>query len=66
MFELFDTTEIRQVEALRRRVTAADAAGQGDLFAVEALVEVDSPFAWPTAVGVLFTREDAEGAMMLA
>lgn len=67
--ELFDTTEIRQTEALRRHVAEATAAGQGDLFGAAAEAPaalVEQVFCWPEPVGALFTREDAAGAMMLA
>lgn len=68
--ELFDTTEIRRTEALRRHVAEATATGQGDLFGdvaeAPAVVVAEVAFCWPEPVGALFTREDAAGAMMLA
>lgn len=69
--ELFDTTDLRRAESLRRHVADAAATGQGDLFgALAEVAEFDTAvevlFVWPSPVGALFTREDATGAMMLA
>ena len=66
MVELFDTTELHQTAALARHAVQADAVGQGDLFAESGGDAAASAFVWPEPVGVLFTPEDAAGAMMLA
>jgi hypothetical protein len=63
--ELFDTTALRQAEALRRHVTVAGSVGQGDLFA-EPATPVAAVFAWPRPVGAFWTREDVAGVPVLA
>lgn len=66
MYELFDTTGLRQAEALRRHVAEADAAGQGDLFAETIAPTAAMSFEWPRPVGAIWTREDVIGMLVLA
>lgn len=69
MGELFDTTELRRAEALRRHVAAAGEAGQDDLFAepvAPAPAASRAVFAWPVPVGAFWTREDVVGMPVLA
>ncbi|TCO64379.1 hypothetical protein [Actinocrispum wychmicini] len=69
MTALFDTTPMRQAEALRRLAVTAGVMGQGDLFA-EPVADVTrvavEPFAWPAPVGAFYSRGDLAGQAVLA
>lgn len=66
MYELFDTTGLRQAEALRRHIAGAGAEGQGDLFVEPVEPVAVALFEWPRPVGAIWTREDVVGMPVLA